>query len=225
MKIYITSNGFIASHLKRRFKDNITENFEESNIVINTIGILKEEKYTYQHSHIDTVKELLEKIGDKKLIHISALGSELNHPSTYKHTKAAAERLISSSIENYAVIKPSIVLGKGQKLYEDLKRFKNMPIILVPKMKVSPLKIEKLINLIEEIIKNDLRGEFEICGETMEMKDLFREVFETLGKKPVLISVPKTFFLPLLPFLSAFNIMNKEEYLMIEDNVCKDKNG
>jgi len=220
-KIFITSNGFVGSELKKAFKQNLTDNINEADVIINTIGILKEEKHTFEDSHIKAIEKLLP-YKDKKLIHISALGSQKNHPSRYKHTKAIGEEIIKKNFKNYAILKPSIILGEGQKLYKDLEKFKNMPIIFVPKMKVAPIEIEKLIGFIKRIINEDIKGEFELCGENIvSMKTLFKAVFKRYGKNPIIIEAPKFFFFIMLPVLSALNIMSKDEYLMIEDNICK----
>jgi len=224
MKIYITSGGFVGNYLKEKFKDQLTDDIEKADIVINTIGILKEDKHTYEDSHINVVKDLIPKVKNKKFIHISALGSRQNHPSGYKHTKAVAENLIKENLKNYAIIKPSIILGEGQKLYEDLEKFKNMPLILAPKMKIQPVNIEKLGELIEDIIQNDLKGEFKLCGDkTVSMKELFKEVFKTYDKNPLIIEMPKAFFGAMLPVLSIAGILSRDEYLMIEDNICEEK--
>ena len=220
-KIKILGDGFVAGHLKKHYKENLTDSIEKADIVINTVGILKEGKYTYEDSHINFVKNLLPKLKNKKFIHFSALGSQKNHPSRYKHTKALAEEIIKENLDNYAILKPSIILGKGQKLYEDLKRFKNMPLILAPKMKVAPVHIDKIIQKTDEIIKNDLKGEFELCGKEMSMKELFSDVFKSFGKNPLIIEMPKWYFGIMLPVLNAFGILSKDEYLMIEDNICK----
>jgi NADH dehydrogenase len=225
IKIYVTSNGFVASHIKKYFKKKITDDIYEADVIINTIGILREEKHTFEESHIETLKNLIPICKNKKLIHISALGSKLNHLSKYKHTKAVAEKLIKENLTNYAILKPSIILGKGQKLYDDLKKFQNMPVLLAPKMTVSPLNINKLILKIDEIIKKDLKGEFELCGDRMQMKDLFKHVFNTFDKNPAIIEMPKIFFGMFLPIFSLLGIMTKDEYLMIEDNICKENNG
>ena len=224
MKIYITSGGFVGNYLKEKFKKHLTDEIEKADIIINTIGILKEDKHTYEDSHINIVKNLIPKVKNKKFIHISALGSQLNHPSRYKHTKAVAENLIKENLQNYAIIKPSIILGSGQKLYEDLKKFKNMPLIFAPKMKIQPIQIEKLGDLIEDIIKKDLTGEFKLCGDKIiSMKELFKEVFKTYGKDPITLEMPKAFFGFMLPILNIAGILSKDEYLMIEDNICEEK--
>jgi len=221
-KIYITSGGFVGGYLKKHFKDNLTDNIEKADVIINTIGILKEEKHTFEDSHIKVLKELIQKAENKKFIHISALGSKKNHPAKYKHTKAVAEEIIKTSLDNYAILKPSIILGEGQKLYSDLEKFKNFPVLLVPDMKIQPVKIEKLTQFIERIIKEDLKGEFEVCGEeVISMKKLFKAIFLRFNKKSLIISAPKAVFKILLPVLSSAKIMSTEEYLMIEDNICK----
>jgi len=222
VKIYITSGGFVGGYLKKAFKQKLTDDIKKADVIINTIGILKEGKHTFEESHVKTVKELIKECKNKKLIHISALGSAKNHPSRYKHTKAVAEETIKKELSNYAIIKPSIILGEGQKLYTDLEKFKNLPVIFVPKMKVQPVTIENLTAFIKRIIKDDLKGEFEMCGEeVVSMKRLFEAVFERFGKKPLIIEAPKWFFKIILPFLSIAKIMSRDEYLMIEDNICK----
>jgi len=221
-KIYITSNGFIGGHLKEYFKNNLTKNIDEADVVINTIGILREEKYTFEDSHINVVKNLIPKVKDKKFIHISALGSKLNHPAVYKHTKAVAENLIKENLADYAILKPSIVMGKGQKLFEDLEKFKNMPIVLVPKMKVAPIHIDDLARFVKIVIEKNLKGEFSLCGnKVVKMKKLFKYIFKTINKNPIILEMPKVFFGLILPILNSFKILTKDEYLMIEDNICK----
>jgi len=218
-KIFIYGNGFVASHIKKRF--DITSNVKQADVVINSVGILKEEKHTYYESHIEFLKKILPEVKDKKFIHFSALGSKLNHPSQYKHTKALAEKIIKENLSNYAILKPSIILGEGQKLYSDLKRFKSFPLILAPKMRVAPIEIDEVLDKIEEIISKDLVGEFELCGDEMKMKDLFKMVFKKFNKDPLIIEMPKWYFRLMLPILKPLKILTKDEYLMIEDNVCK----
>ncbi len=220
-KIFVTADGFVGSELKKAFKDNLTDDIKEADVIINTIGILKEDKHTFEESHVKAVEKLLP-YKDKKLIHISALGSKKNHPSRYKHTKAISEEIIKQNFKNYAILKPSIILGEGQQLYKDLEKFKNLPLILVPKMKVQPIEIEKLTGFVKRIINEDIKGEFELCGEeVISMKKLFEAVFQRFGKKPLVIEAPKWVFRVLLPVLNALKIMTKDEYLMIEDNICK----
>jgi NADH dehydrogenase len=222
-KIYITSDGFVGEYLKKYFKENLTENIDSADVVINTIGILKEGKYTYEDSHIKKVKELIPKVKNKKLIHISALGSKTIHPSRYHQTKALGEKIIKKNLQNYVILKPSLILGEGQKLYKDLEKFKNFPIIFVPKMRVAPVEIEKLAAFIKRIIKDDLKGEFEVCGEEIvPMKKIFKEAFKKFNKNPIIIEMPKWYFGLMLPILSKLNILSKDEYLMIEDNICKE---
>jgi len=225
LKIFVTSDGFLGSYLKKEFKDHLTDDISKADVIINTVGVLNEKKRSFYDSHVQFVKKLT-KHSDKKIIHISALGSQKNHKSAYKHTKALGEEIIKNSFSDYAIIKPSLILGDGQKLYEDLEKFKNMPIILVPKMRVQPIEIEKLAGFIKRAVFEDLKGEFELCGEEIiSMKRLFKKVFNSFGKNPIIIEAPKWVFKILLPFLKKAGVMTKEEYDLIDDNICKDKNG
>jgi NADH dehydrogenase len=88
-------------------------------------------------------------------------------------------------------------------------------------MKIQPIHIDDLTKFIRLVIKKDLKGEFNLCGEKIiTMKELFGYVFDSFNKKPIIIETPKIFFKPILPLLEKMKIITKEEYLMIEDNIC-----
>jgi len=225
MKIFVTGDGFVGGELKRHYREYLCEDISKADVVINTVGVLKEGKYTYESSHVEYLKKLVNKVKGKKLIHFSALGARLGHPSRYMDSKARGEEIIKNGLKNYAVLKPSIILGEGQKLYRDLERFKRFPVVFVPKMKVAPVNIEDVLMFCDRVINEDLKGEFELCGSVVSMRELFGDVFKKMGKSPLILEMPKAFFYVMLPFLSFFDIMGRDEYLMIGDNICKDGNG
>lgn len=247
--LIVGASGFIGSHLLKGLKgkyslfavsrreirgapsftfSNLPYAFKEvkPEIVVNCVGILREEGgNTFEKAHVEMVRGLLklsEEVSVKKFIHISALGVE-RKKSSYQKTKLKGEELVKASGIPYLILRPSIVLGKGQKLCEDLKRLsKFLPFLVAPKMKVQPVKVEKVVEAVEKGIECRLQGIIPLCGdEIISMKELFKRALKELKIKRPVIEVPKALLLPAALFgLFGFNL---DQYRMIEDNTCREE--
>ena len=193
-------------------------------VIVNTIGILMEKgKDTYGKVHFEFTKRLVEaakKVGVKKFVQISALGVKPGSKSRYYQSKWMAEEFIRSSGVPFVILRPSVVLGEGQKLYNDLKFLSRFtPVIPAPKMKVQPVRIEKVVETVKKAIYTDLTETFELCGEkVMSMKELFELVLRELGIRRKVIELPKVFFLPAALLRIGLTF---DQYLMMEDNLCR----
>jgi NADH dehydrogenase len=208
---------------------------EKPDIVINLLGILTENKrkgITFEKVHFEYTQRLVEASVDinvKKFIQMSALGVDINSKSRYMKTKAVAEEKIKNSGLNYTIFRPSIIIGKGQKLFEDFKKFsKFMPLFLAPKGKVQPVNVLDVRDCFIKAVKEDLSNQiFELCGDKIiSYKELFEFALEYIGKKRFVLEVPKEIFLPLLPIFELLpnSPMTKDQYEMLKkDNVCSGK--
>jgi len=250
-KILITgASGFIAGHLIRELSRNyppvlisrrelpypfpryrpeeISLAFERERpqVVVNTAGILKEEgENTYERVHREFTGRLVnlsKEHGVEKFIQISALGTSPQEKSRYFRTKWEAEELVRNSGMPHLILRPSIVLGEGQKLYEDLKKLSRyLPVLGAPKIKVQPVRVEKVVEAVREGIECRLSGTVPLCGDrVMRMKELFEKVLEELGIKRPVVELPKILLFPLA--ISGLFGLDLEQYRMIKDNVCRE---
>ncbi len=221
--------------LKKRFPDFSafsTSEIEKAFLlkpfaVVNSVGILKEEGSTYEEAHVKFTEKLVElskKHGVKKFVQISALGTSPKEKSRYFKTKWKAEEIVRKSGIPYAILRPSIVLGKGQKLYDDLKRFSRfLPVLGTPRMKVQPVRIEKVIDAVLKAVECRITGTVELCGaEVVTMAELFRRVLREIGIKRPVVEVPKFLLFPLA--ILKIGGLDLEQFKMIKDNVCGGKN-
>ena len=209
---------------------------EKPDLVINLLGILNENRrkgITYEKIHYEFTKRLVEgslNIGVSKFLQMSALGVSPDAKSRYFKTKYLAEEIVINSGLNYAIFRPSIILGKGQKLFEDLKKFSKItPIFLAPTGKVQPIHIYDVRDIFIKNIFEDYETRiFNLCGEKIiSYKELFEFALKYTGIKRKVIQVPNWFFLPLLPVFELLPNppMTKEQYLMLKkDNICDGKN-
>lgn len=210
---------------------HITE--EKPDIVINLIGILKEnpgQDITFENVHYGISKNLIDsakstKVG--KFVQMSALGADINSKSRYSKTKAMAEKYLVESSLDYVIFRPSIIMGKEQRLFNDLKKYSKIaPFFLAPvDARVQPVHVFDVADCFKKAVEEDIKNEvFELCGNRIiNFKELFEfALLYTDIHRPV-IGVPKKLFLPLIPFFMLLPdpIMTLDQYYMLEkDNVC-----
>jgi len=195
--------------------------------VVNAVGILREEDSTYEEAHVRFTEKLVElskEHGVKKFVQISALGTSPEEKSRYFKTKWEAEEIVRKSGIPYAILRPSIVLGDGQKLYEDLKRLSRfLPILGAPKMKVQPVRVEKVVDAVLKAVECQVTGTVELCGdEVVTMAELFRGVLREMGIRRPVVEVLKFLLFPLA--VLKVGGLDMEQYRMIKDNTCGGKN-
>ncbi len=202
--------------------------------IVNCLGILNEKgNSTFKKVHVEYVERLIEgakKVKVKKIIHMSALGADINSKSRYAKTKAEGEQIIKNSGIDYIILRPSIILGKGQKLFEDLKKFSKLtPIILAPQGKVQPVHVSDVVETVkkgveDENLKNII---IELCGNRIvSYKELFEFALSYIGKKRIVIQIPSLFFWFMLPVFRLFPeppVTEDQLHLLEKDNVCSGK--
>ncbi len=194
-------------------------------VVINFLGILRESKEgTFEKVHFRYTKLLVDaslKSGVRKFIQISALGVTDKTKSRYYRTKFQAEEYIKQSGIPYVIFRPSIVMGRGQKLFEDLRLISKLtPLIVVPKYRVQPVNVKDVVKAIKKAVFEDITGIYELCGEkVVSLKELFQFVLSCLDRRRIVIEAPKQLLLPLA--VLGVGITLDQYYMMETDNVCQ----
>ena len=84
--------------------------------VINLVGILNEHGHsTFQHVHVELTTKLIAalKAGRvRRLLHMSALGADIDGPSRYLRTKGEAEAQIRAAAHvEFTMFRPSVIFG------------------------------------------------------------------------------------------------------------------
>ena len=227
-------------HLRENPKINILS-FKEAlenlvietkpDIVINLLGILTEipeKNITFEKVHFEFTKRLVD--GAKKsnvelFIQMSALGADKNSKSRYQKTKALAEECLIKSELNYFIFRPSIILGKGQKLFEDFKFLsKFSPFFIAPRGKVQPVHIDDVVESFVKVLNFQEKNQiFELCGrKIVSYKELFEFALMLLNIKKPVIEVNRCLLLPVALVGSIFGkpLTLDQWYMLEKDNIC-----
>jgi nucleoside-diphosphate-sugar epimerase len=145
--------------------------FSDSNIVINTIGILNESgrDNTFNNLHYELTKKIsnaikLNKV--KRYLHISSLNADPRATSEYLITKGLAENYIRDNTDNFCnttIFRPSIVFGEDDSFFNKFStilRFLPVFPLACPNSKFMPIYVNELTDfMISTISDNTTYGQ------------------------------------------------------------------
>lgn len=93
--------------------------------IVNCVGIIREGNQSFEEAHVDVTRFLVglgKKLKVRQFVQVSAIGASLEG-TPYQRTKARAERIVAQSGLPYAIIRPSIMFGPGDR---SISRFRKI---------------------------------------------------------------------------------------------------
>lgn len=207
-------------------------------VLINCAGIIRESRYDdFHHVHVELVKTLLAnrvRLGNPRIIQISALGADREHQIAFLRTKGIADDLLGANPDTY-ILRPSILCLPENLLVHKFKWLVFMSRILMNRPIVPTGFLETRI---QPVMANDLAETVaHLCsGDSAERiipvvgKDQlsFKQLLETTvgfeKKKLFPIEIPKKLIEPVTKnFISVWfpELINYDQFsLLFNDNVA-----
>ena len=223
--------------------DKLKEAINNSDIVINLIGILfetRKQKFRDIHTKIpEAISKACAESDVKKFIHISAIGANENSKSEYQKSKYEGEIKALNNFKNTIVIRPSVVCGTEDNFTNLFSKLSFLPIIPIVGInyKFQPILVSDVVDAITQVIekKNNEGKIYEIGGpKVISFGDMVKSIIKTLNKKRLVIEMPMPLakiqssilsLLPIPPILTkdqceilseADNVVSKN-HLTLED--------
>ena len=202
LKSTVSDPGQIKLQKINIHSDRDVENFiKGSDICINLVGILFEKgQSTFDRVHTEFVERLTNFISKeqsiKHFIHFSSLGVKAGTESKYLESKFKAEEIIKGKLNNYTIIKPSVVFGGGKNDFTNMfaKLASLFPVIPLAgaHVKFAPVYVGDIAKGIEKIINDELKNEtFEFVGEEVfTLEELVKLISTEIRVKNLIIPVP-----------------------------------
>lgn len=103
----------------------------------------------------------------------------------YGHQKLEVENFLQVNTSNYAVIRPTKVLGLNSSLFESWNslRERKRPLKINAQARIAPISISRLIHLIHELESTNLNGIFHLSGkQSIGLEQLAMEYGNQSGK-------------------------------------------
>ena len=178
----------------------IQEAINNSDVVINLIGILYEtrnQKFKDIHSGIpEIISKMCSKSNVKKFIHLSAIGASPESKSLYQQTKFDGEIKALNNFKNTIIVRPSVVCGNEDNFTNLFSRLSFLPIIPLAgeNYKFQPVLVTDVADAIIKIIetKNNEGKIYEIGGpKIISFGDIVRSILKDINKKAIVFEMPK----------------------------------
>ena len=177
---------------------------KNSNVVINLIGILYEnrkQKFENIHARIpDLLSKLCNEHNIEKFVHISALGTKEAVSSKYMQSKLNGEKNILNNFNRSVILRPSIVYGPEDKFFNQFASLAEflpaLPLIGGGLTYFQPIYVgdvaQSIVTILEkENINNNI---YELGGpNTFTFKELMKILLKQIQKKRFLIPIPFSF--------------------------------
>ena len=211
----------------------LKEAIKNSDVVINLIGILYEnrkQKFYNIHSSIpEAVAKICNESDVKKFIHVSAIGASENSKSLYQKSKYQGEIKALANFKNTVLIRPSVVCGTEDNFTNLFSKLSILPVIPIVGMnyKFQPILVTDVADAIVKAIETkDNDGKiYEIGGpKVISFRDMVKSILSTINKKRFVVEMPMTLakiqstitdLLPIPPILTR----DQCEILSEADNV------
>lgn len=153
----------------------------EHDAVVNLIAILHGNKAAFEKAHVQLPQALAracEAAGQRRLVHVSALGAGLEAPSMYQRSKARGEAVLLASGLDVSMLRPSVMFGAGDRFMNTFARLQQLfPVIplAASRARFQPVWVEDVANAIVRCLEDrDSIGQiYEACGpEVFSLREL-----------------------------------------------------
>ena len=182
-------------------EQKLREAFKKSDICINLVGILYEQKKGNTFKNIHTAfPSLLAKLSKeyslKHFIHLSALGINEATDSNYAKSKLDGENEILKNFPLATILRPSVVYSVDDNFTTNfmtlLNRLPMFPLYYNGNTKFLPIHCSDLTDIIYHVISNNVYSKIIECvgPEVLTFKNILIKLLNHTGKKRILFPLP-----------------------------------
>lgn len=207
-----------------------------ASVVVNLVGILSEGgAQTFdavQARGAETMARAASEIG-ARVVHVSAIGADVNSTSRYARAKAAGEAAVLAAAPAATILRPSVVFGPEDHFtnrFAGLARISPvLPLIGGGLTKLQPVYVGDVANAIADAVDGKTRpgATYELGGpEVMTMREIIEAIVKITYRDTMLVSLPfplaklQAFFLQFAP--GDLKLTPDQVELLRSDNVVSD---
>ena len=165
-----------------------------SDAVINLVGAF-DNMQAVQADGAGHVAAAAKAAGVRTLVHVSAIGADIESASAYGRSKGDGEAAVRAAFPAATILRPSIVFGREDQF---INRFAAMirmaPVIPVvaPNTKFQPVYVGDVADAVIAALGDGAAGQtFELGGpQVLTMGELQRWIANAIGRSPLFVDVP-----------------------------------
>jgi uncharacterized protein YbjT (DUF2867 family) len=184
-----------------------------SSALINLTGILFQKGQTFEDVQAEgaaNIARAAAATGATALVHVSAIGADLESDSLYSVSKAKGEQAVREAFPNAVILRPSIIFGPEDGFFNKFaamaRFFPALPLIGGGHTRFQPVFVGDVAQAIATALTVQDGRTYELGGPGVySFKELLQLILRETGRKRALVPLPfalaslKAMFLQLLP--------------------------
>ena len=191
---------------------SMTRSLQGVDVLVNTYWVRFDKGENTQPRAVENTRKLVnaaKAAGVKRIVHVSIANPSTDSHLPYYWGKAANEKTVIGSGLNYAILRPTVLVGNEDILINNiaflLRRF---PIFFIPgdgSYGIQPVYVEDLADLaLEAVYRTDNYTIDAVGPDIFTFKEMVELIGEKIGAKRPMISLPPRLALLAAQFLSIF---------------------
>ena len=184
-----------------RDPQSIERALDGAEAVINLPGLLFERgRQTFQSVHVDgprAIAEAAARRGVTRFVQMSALGADLDSASAYARSKAAGERAVREVISTATVVRPSLVFGPEDSLFNRFAAMATkspfLPLVGGGATRYQPVYVGDVASAFARLATDPVTAgrTYELGGPAIyTFRELMELILKVTGLRRVLLPVP-----------------------------------
>lgn len=180
--------------------NSLTELMRHHDAVVNLIAILHGNEAAFERMHVQLPQRIAQaalQAGVHRLIHISALGADVNAPSRYQRSKARGELALQAAQGlDLTLIRPSVIFGADDafiNVFAQLQRIFPVVPLAGAHTRFAPVYVKDVVQAIVKCLQNTrtIGRTFEAYGpDVMTLKQLVQLAGAFVGCARPVIPLP-----------------------------------
>lgn len=220
--------------------DGMENGFDGAVYAVHLIGSIAPPKgESFETLHTEATRQFVgcaAAAGVKKLIHVTALGAAADAPSAYHRSKFSAEEVVRNSGLDYAILRPSLLVGREvgsrdskliKRLLEIIAKKPIVPLVNGGTNKLQPLYIGDMVDAAAACLgQAHSKQTLELGGkDVVTMRQIAEMLQEIVGRKKPILNLHPAVGRLMAGAMEAWQdvptLSRDQVVLSLSDNICR----
>ena len=166
--------------------------------VVNCVGVLAEKgKNTFdavQSEGAERIARIAAANGVATLVHVSAIGADVNSESAYASTKGEGEAAVLAAFPNAMILRPSIIFGSEDEFFNrfaGMTRFSPVLPVVGGDTKFQPVWVDDVAQAAVQGITGKAAGIYELGGpDAHSFRELMGQMLSVIRRRRLIVNIP-----------------------------------
>jgi uncharacterized protein YbjT (DUF2867 family) len=203
-----------------------------ADMAVNLVGAF-DDMDAVQRVGAANVAEAAAKAGLSALVHMSAIGADVDSDAVYGRSKGAGEAAVLAAFPNATILRPSIVFGREDQFINRfaglIRTASALPLSIVPVIgagtKFQPVFVGDVARAVVAALRAGGGETYELGGpDTLSMLQLNEWIAKAIGRSPIFVPLPDV-AAKAISFIPAGPITGDQLKMLASDNVVRGNDG